>query len=293
MSCVARRPSRSLSASTAASSDREPRHEPARPRWADVFDESDADEVFAAVREPRAESAEAAQANHEARSKQAAAVLEPRAARKLAGSPAECIRRTGMGAAPTKLDRGPHAAQERPQIRRGGGAPRREFAGSASAPETKHWRSTRNASWRGYSGQWEQRGCRHGALPCHRAPLDQKKQCQFIVGIEEDADFGVVRRLLGSHGAHVKPIAERTGAKLRLRGRGSKFLEGVERQESTDPLMLCVSAPDVAAYAEAVRLVSERLEAIYAAYHKFCAEAQRPVEALRIQLHEGAREGSY
>lgn len=119
-----------------------------------------------------------------------------------------------------------------------------------------------------------------------------KRQCQFDIGIVEDSKFGVVRRLLGSRGANVKAINEATGAKLRLRGRGSKFLEGPEQRESEDPLMLCVSIPDPATYDDAVRLISELLEDIYSEYRSFCSGARIPVPDLRIQMHEGAREGA-
>lgn len=90
----------------------------------------------------------------------------------------------------------------------------------------------------------------------------------------------------------MKHIAGVTGAKLRLRGQGSKFLEGPEQKESSDPLMLCISAPDVSGYEEAVRLVRERLEVIYAEYRQFCARSRLPSPQVEVQMHEGAREGS-
>jgi hypothetical protein len=90
----------------------------------------------------------------------------------------------------------------------------------------------------------------------------------------------------------MKAIAEATGAKLRLRGRGSKFLEGPEQRESEDPLMLCVSVPDLKAYDDAIKLISELLEDIYSEYRSFCSSSRRPIPDLSIQLHEGAREGA-
>merc|ERR1712045_921430 len=100
------------------------------------------------------------------------------------------------------------------------------------------------------------------------------------------------RKVLGPHGQHMKAIAEKSGAKLRLRGRGSGFLEGVEQQESTDELMLCVSAPDSAGYAGAVRLVSELLEGVYEDYRTFCARSGFAVPELQVRLHQGPRPGS-
>jgi hypothetical protein len=121
---------------------------------------------------------------------------------------------------------------------------------------------------------------------------DAKSQCQFTIGIEEEPKFRVVRRLLGPAGAHVKAIAEQTGAKLRLRGRGSKFLEGPEQEESSDPLMLCLSVPNRNGYESAKKIMWEHLEKIYAEYDDFLVKhRQRPLN-LHPQMHEGPREGS-
>jgi hypothetical protein len=122
----------------------------------------------------------------------------------------------------------------------------------------------------------------------------KKLQCQFTVGIAEEPDFRVVRKLLGSHGKHVKAIAEQTGAKLRLRGQGSGFLEGPEQEESTDGLMLCVSSQEAQGYETAKNLVSDLLEDVYRQYRKFRVSSMGCHEPeLHIDLHEGPREGSY
>lgn len=129
---------------------------------------------------------------------------------------------------------------------------------------------------------------------CTRPQQKQEKwQCQFTIGIEEESHFHVVRRIIGIHGAHVKAIAAQSGSRLRLRGRGSKFLEGPEQQESTDPLMLCMSAPDHTAYDMAVQLIIELIERVYGEYTTFCEKNKLPAPELRIQLHEGRREGGY
>jgi len=120
----------------------------------------------------------------------------------------------------------------------------------------------------------------------------EKLQCQFIIGIEEDNQFRVMRRIIGQGGEHMKSIAQKTDAKLRLRGRGSKFLEGPDQKESTDDLMLCVSSQDKVGFENAKNLVSELLEGIYKSYSVFCAKAGKSPPALGIQLHEGFREGS-
>jgi len=119
-----------------------------------------------------------------------------------------------------------------------------------------------------------------------------KCQCQYTIGIEEEKSFRVCGRLLGPQGQHVKGIAEATGAKLRLRGRGSKFLEGPEQAESSDPLMLCVSVPDANSYHEAKRLVEELLEDVYEQFRSFRAAKGLDHPKVCIDLHEGPREGS-
>jgi len=119
-----------------------------------------------------------------------------------------------------------------------------------------------------------------------------KLQCQFTVGIEDDSKFRIVRRIIGQGGENMKRIAEESGAKLRLRGRGSKFLEGLEQQESMDDLMLCVSGQDKAGFEHAKGLVSELLRNIYHSYDVFCQKAGKTPLALGVQVNEGYREGS-
>jgi len=117
-------------------------------------------------------------------------------------------------------------------------------------------------------------------------------QCQFYIGIEQDTNFQVVRKVLGHHGCNMKRIAEETSSKLRLRGRGSGFREGPELMESADPLMLCVSAPDVSSYARAKVLLTELLEDVYRQYRMHCRRTGKDTEDVRVQVHEGYREGS-
>merc|ERR1711920_477015 len=103
----------------------------------------------------------------------------------------------------------------------------------------------------------------------------------------------VTRKVLGFAGKNVKAIATRSGAKLRVRGKGSGFVEGPEQQESSDPLMLCVSAQDQVSYSKAKALVWELMEDVYGQYRAFCDKHQLLVPELQISIHEGARPGSY
>ncbi|KAF4733398.1 hypothetical protein FOZ62_002624, partial [Perkinsus olseni] len=83
------------------------------------------------------------------------------------------------------------------------------------------------------------RGSATGA-PSTGGPV-RKFTCRFDIGIENDKEFQVARRIIGNKGANMKRIVGLSNAKLRLRGQGSGYLEGAVRQESPDPLHLCIS----------------------------------------------------
>jgi len=174
---------------------------------------------------------------------------------------------------------------------------------SRSTGQNWHQQARRGAA---YSSQQRNDGWKQSSKPrasrwpatdkkaCPAPQVGKKPQCQFMIGIEEDRTFGVVRRVLGLHGKHVKSIAEQSGAKLRLRGVGSGFKEGPENRESKDPLMLCVSAQDNASYEIAKNLLTEHLESVYAEYREFCAENRmKGRRHVTVNLHEGPREGHF
>ena len=122
-----------------------------------------------------------------------------------------------------------------------------------------------------------------------RGPPDghRKFTCRFEIGIENDKEFQVARRIIGQKGMNMKDIVARTDAKLRLRGRGSGYLEGLNRQESPEPLHMCVSCTTRRGYADAARLVSELLERVYDDYREFCMNRGIPVpHSLRVRIRE-------
>lgn len=98
----------------------------------------------------------------------------------------------------------------------------------------------------------------------------RKYTCRFDIGLENEKEFQVARRIIGTKGCNMKKIVDVSGAKLRLRGRGSGYLEGPNKEESPEPLHLCVSCTTQDGYNSAVRAVSEILEEIYVDYKKFC-----------------------
>mmetsp|Transcript_109747 Transcript_109747/g.217956 ORF Transcript_109747/g.217956 Transcript_109747/m.217956 type:complete len:636 (-) Transcript_109747:92-1999(-) len=113
------------------------------------------------------------------------------------------------------------------------------------------------------------------AAPAHVKGI-RKYTCRFLIGIENDKEFQVVRRIIGAKGTNMKQIVKQTDAKLRLRGIGSGYFEGTAQRESSEPLQLCVSCTSSDGYRTAVRLVEELLENVYNEYQHFCRENNRP-----------------
>lgn len=119
----------------------------------------------------------------------------------------------------------------------------------------------------------------------------RKYTCRFIIGIENDKEFQVARRVIGSKGAHMKRIVRQTevtgsAAKLRLRGVGSGYFENGGQKESVEPLQLCISCTSSEGYKIAVRQSEELLKRVYDEYRQFCAEHGKPVPDLQINLSE-------
>jgi hypothetical protein len=119
-----------------------------------------------------------------------------------------------------------------------------------------------------------------GKAPQHVKGV-RKFTCRFLIGIENDKDFQVVRRIIGAKGSNMKRIVKQSEAKLRLRGVGSGYFEGACRKESNEPLQLCVSCTSSEGYRTAVSLVEELMEGVYSEYRIFCRESGRP----EVDLH--------
>lgn len=114
----------------------------------------------------------------------------------------------------------------------------------------------------------------------------RKYTCRFLIGIDNDKDFQVARKLIGSKGCNMKRIVKMTGAKLRLRGVGSGYLEGAAQKESSEPLQLCVSCTSPDGYQTAVRQVEDLLKAIYDEYRQYCQDHDQECPELSIKISE-------
>jgi len=132
-----------------------------------------------------------------------------------------------------------------------------------------------------------------------RQPWEASKYtCRFFIGIENDDEFRVARRIIGANGAKMKDIVSKSGgdAKLRLRGKGSGFVERDTNSESNEPLQLCISCPRQEGYNIAAQMVEELLLRVYSEYDSWCLEHGIPHRAPAIRKterhHVGERGGS-
>jgi len=114
----------------------------------------------------------------------------------------------------------------------------------------------------------------------------RKYTCRFLIGIENDKEFQVARRIIGAKGVNMKRIFKQTDAKLRLRGKGSGYFEGAGQKESSEPLQLCISCTSGDGYKNAVQQCEELLKRLYEEYKQFCRDAGRRVPDVEINLSE-------
>lgn len=115
-----------------------------------------------------------------------------------------------------------------------------------------------------------------------------KYTCRFFIGIDNDDQFKIVKRIIGNGGARMKDIVAKSGgeAKLRLRGQGSGYEERDTGAESKEPLQLCISCTSQRGYDISVRCTEDLLLVIYRQYDDWCIEKGRPERAPRINMKE-------
>ena len=121
--------------------------------------------------------------------------------------------------------------------------------------------------------------------------------CKYQILLQNDNDFQIARRLIGSKGYNMKKILnecknnnnDKDNVKLRLRGRGSGFKEGPENKESDEPLHLCISAKNQEEMNKACILVENLLNKIYEDYKIYCLKNNKlpAVNQLAIRIDEG------
>jgi len=86
----------------------------------------------------------------------------------------------------------------------------------------------------------------------------------------------------------MKEIVEKAGvnAKLRLRGKGSGFVEQQTDKESEEPLQLCISCTGAQGYDISVQRVDRLLREVYEDYDRWCEQKGLPNRAPAINMRE-------
>jgi hypothetical protein len=87
------------------------------------------------------------------------------------------------------------------------------------------------------------------------------------VEIEDDASFGLVERLLGLEDINFRFIADETGAKLILNGKGSPHPQA--RRFEQEPLTICIRAKTSESLEKAVEYVEDLLHDVRVEYQQF------------------------
>jgi len=91
-------------------------------------------------------------------------------------------------------------------------------------------------------------------------------------------DFDLVPMLIGRGGCNMRKIADRTRAKVRIRGRGSGHLEADNQQEAPTPLMVAVTTDhqDAGGFKEAVRMTLHELQTVSQRFQIHCDKKGHP-----------------
>ena len=108
----------------------------------------------------------------------------------------------------------------------------------------------------------------------------KKYTARIDIGLQNDGEFQVARKLIGVKGANMKKIVAQTNAKLRLRGRDSGYMEGMTRQESNEPLHLCISCTNHTGYQMAKKMSLDIVQGMYREYQMFKENQGIPLQFL-------------
>lgn len=114
--------------------------------------------------------------------------------------------------------------------------------------------------------------------------------CVFQIGLEDDEEFCLVKRILGKAGNNMRRIADDCNAKVRLRGIGSGFLEGADGREANMPLQLNVSCITFEEYLAAVDKVGKLLKDLYKHYRRYARSKGMEPPDVKLALEEVRRD---
>ena len=99
---------------------------------------------------------------------------------------------------------------------------------------------------------------------------------RYIVQIENEKNFPVTKMLIGNSGKLLRNIivkncisnGDRT-TKIRLRGKGSGYKEGPKKEESNDPMELCISSLNLLSYLKCSHDIENLLRNVYYQYYLY------------------------
>jgi hypothetical protein len=129
-------------------------------------------------------------------------------------------------------------------------------------------------------------------------PNTNKFTCRYNVMIENDKNFQVAKKIIGSKGCNMKSIidsvpqqysnfnqkrSKQDALKLRLRGKGSGFKEGPDQKESDEPLHLCISAKCESVYLDSCKRVERLLNKIYEDYILYLEKSGNKDDSFKLQ----------
>lgn len=104
-----------------------------------------------------------------------------------------------------------------------------------------------------------------------RGPRRQRLWAHIYLHMQVEG-FDLVPRLIGRNGCNMRKIAEATGAKIRIRGRGSGHLEIEGKTEAPTPLMVAVTTDhaDPSMFKKAIEMTIRELKAVEGRFNAFC-----------------------
>merc|ERR1719428_1498093 len=105
-----------------------------------------------------------------------------------------------------------------------------------------------------------------GGSPANAAGRPKKYTCKLEVGIENEGEFRVGSRVIQiARAIWQEARFQEHGGKTRLRGKG---IGGPH--EAEEPLALCISCRDQAAFDKAVAYAEQEMRKIHTEYRAFC-----------------------
>merc|ERR1719454_2179146 len=108
----------------------------------------------------------------------------------------------------------------------------------------------------------------------------KKYTCKLEVGIENEGEFRVGSRVIQiARQIWQDPKFQGYGGKTRLRGKG---IGGPH--EADEPLALCISCRDQAAFDVAVKYAESQLQKVHNEYKTFCQQKGKPEPDLAIKV---------